>query len=219
MPFLDATAKAALANPVVAPAFYIFIDYVGDPVRVTTYGADVAFAATGDADLDGFTFSSVDPTVLSVGDVSNSEGGSDTVTISLSGIVGVDTALLTAIGNTASWRGRTCRLWLQIYDETGASQGAIAPYYTGYMSSIDIMPTPESQTIQLKVENYLALLAQPSNRTYMSQKEFDSTDTSGSATLAAATGAQSAGPGRTGGGGGSTAFNKDPPGLVNVRNV
>jgi hypothetical protein len=81
-------------------------------------------------------------------------------------------------------------LWFAVYDAAGVTQqGAIVPYYTGYMSSID-SSQPETQTIRLSVENYLAAFNQASNRSYLNQKDYDSADVSAAATLAAANGAR-----------------------------
>lgn len=205
MPPFDATAKAALAGSVVRPLYFCFLDIVGQPFRVTTANADVTFSGTGDADLDGQTFSAISPEVVDVGDVVHSEGGSETLVCSLSGLLNGDADTLATIGNKANWQGRKARLWVWIHDEAGAAQGAVAPYYTGYMVSIEIEPSPDSQVIRLQIENYLAALNEASMRTYLGQKTFDATDLAPQAMLAAANGARrgpAAGLGYGGGGGG-----------------
>lgn len=201
MPTVDALGTNTLASHH-AEAFFVWINFVGDPLRATTFGQDVPFSGTGDSDLDGNTFVSLDGSVVEVGTVNNSDGGSDTLTIDLSGIPSIDAATMAEIADTTKWRGVTVRLWMQIYDETGESpRGAIVPYYTGYASSVKVLPTATTQTIRLEVENYLAIFNQASNRDYLNQKDYDSADNSAQATLAAANmgrGAPSAG----GGGGG-----------------
>lgn len=188
MPSLDATAKAAL-NSGFAEARYIYLDISGDPLRVTNFGADTVFSGTGDSDLDGFTFTAFGGKFLEVGDVGNSDSGSEALTVTLSGIVSMDTSLVNAIGDKALWQGRTCRIWGRIYDETGVTpQGAVFTVYTGYMSSVSIIAAPEGQTIRLSVENYLSFSTQASNRSYLNQKDYDSADNSAAATLAAANG-------------------------------
>lgn len=203
MPDLDSTAKTAVAGPAFAPAWFIYLDIAGDPLRVTTFGADVVVSGTGDADLDGQTFVAFGGKLIEVGDVGNSESGSDTLTITLSGIVSMDTTLVNEIGDKSKWQGRLCRLWFQLYDPSGVTaQGAIVHYYTGYMSSVRMTAAPKSQTIELSVENYLAYTTQASNRSYMNQKDYDPADTSAPATLAAANGLKSGGSGAVPGGGG-----------------
>jgi len=187
MPAMDSTAKAALDGTVFAPAFFLWLDVSGDPIRITTFGKNFTFASTGDPDLDGFTFNAFDGRALQVGDVANTENGSDTLTIELSGIVTIDTALLADIGNKALWQGRLCRLWFAIYDADGVTpQGAVVPYYTGYMSSVEIVPSAKTQSIRLQVENYLVAFNQASNRSYLNQKDYDAADNSAAATIASA---------------------------------
>lgn len=189
MPNLDATAQTAVSGPAFAPAFFVYLDINGNPQRFTTFGQTVTFSGTGDADLDGFTFEAFDGRFIEIGDVANSENGSDTLECSLSGIASIDSALINDIGNKPLWQGRPCRIWFQVYDETGTvKQGAIVPYYTGYMSSVRIVAEPEQQLIQLAVENWLAAFNAPSNRTYMNQKDYDAADVSAAATMAAANG-------------------------------
>jgi hypothetical protein len=190
MPNLDSAARAAVVGHF-APAWFIYLDIAGDPLRVTTFGQDVPFASTGDADLDGHTFTAFGGSLLDVSDVSNSESGSDTLQITLSGIVGLDTSLLNDIGDKTKWQGRTARIWFQLYDETGVTaQGGIVQHYTGYMSSVSFNARPEEQTLTLSVENYLAYMAQASNRSYLRQKDYDPADNSAAATMSAANGLQ-----------------------------
>jgi hypothetical protein len=94
----DATATTQLGAQVLRPAFLCWLDIVGDPVRATTWPADLTFTGTGDADLDDFTFLALDPTVTNVSPVKHQDGGSETVTASLSGMILPDADLLTLIG-------------------------------------------------------------------------------------------------------------------------
>lgn len=187
MPTMDGAAASAVEQVAFAPAFFIWIDFADDPLRVTTLGQNYSFSGTGDADLDGKTFLAFDPRFIQIGDLSNSEDGSDTLTVTLSGIEGVDSELMAEIGDRTKWQGRSVRIWIQIYDQTGAiPQGGVFPFYTGYASSVKVVPSPGTQTIQLSVENYLASATGASNRSYLSQKDYDASDVSAQATLAAA---------------------------------
>jgi hypothetical protein len=201
MPAIDSTALAQIETGAFGPAYFIWIDVLDDPIRITTFGQNVTFASTGDSDLDGNSFISFDHRAIQVGDVSNSDSGSDTLTVDLSGITGIDDTLMNEIATTGNWRGRTVRLWMQVYDPLGTTaHGAIVPYYTGYASTVKILPAPETQTIRLEVENYLAIFNQASNRSYLNQKDYDAADTSAQATLAAANMGRGSPPPPTGGG-------------------
>lgn len=172
----DSTTGAQLASSYFAAAWLAWLDFDGDPVRVTTAKAPLTFAGTGDSDLDGHTFDAVDPSVVSVGEIKTSEGGSETLSFALSGIVGPNSDLLDSLGNTALWRGRDARLWAVVYDEAGVQQGAVWPVYTGRMSAMQIAGEPSSQVVKLDVESYLASLKQASGRTYLDQAKFDPVD-------------------------------------------
>lgn len=187
MPTLDSGAVAALGQPAFAAAFFVWVDIVGDPLRITTFGKDVTVPYSGDPDLNYQTFLSFDPRAIQIGDVTNAEGGSETLNVDLSGIPSIPADMMDEIVDVTKWRGRTVRLWFQLYDETGVSpQGAVVAYYTGYASSVRVLPSAKTQIIRLEVENYLAAFNQASNRSYLNQKDYDSTDNSASATLAAA---------------------------------
>lgn len=200
---MDSTAKTQLASPAFAVAWFIFLDVSGDPVRITTLGKNFTFSSTGDSDLDGNTFNAFDGRAIDIGSVAQSESGSDTKTITLSGIVSLDSTLLNEIGNRALWQGRECRTWFAIYDPDGVNQqGAIVADYTGYMTAVDINDSPEAQTIMLSVENWRSAFNQASNRSYFNQKDYDSADTSAAATVAAANGAKNHGVATVGSGSG-----------------
>ncbi len=186
----DSTAGAQLASDYFRLALIAFLDFSGDPVRATTAGVSLSFTSTGDTDLDGHTFDAVDPSMVSVGAVKNADGGSDTLSFELSGIVGPDTDLLNLIGNPSLWQGRSARLWAAIYDETGTQQGAIWPIYTGRMSAVQIVGAPDSQTVKVDVESYLASLKQASGRTYLNQSTYDAADNTAALKVGVANGAR-----------------------------
>lgn len=203
MPALDTTTKAAVTQHF-APAWFIWLDIGTDDLRVTTFGSDVTFSSTGDTDLDGNTFKSFGGSLLDVGDVENSDSGSNTLQVTLSGITSMDLTILNDIGDKTLWQGRTCRIWFQVYDEDGiAVKGGVVPHYTGFMSKVDLSATPKGQTIQLSVENYLAFTTQASNRDYLNQSLYDSADVSAAATIACSNGLRrnSGAVGGVGGGG------------------
>lgn len=184
----DAAASAALDADVIRPVFFAYLDVLGDPLRACTAGTSYAITGTGDADLDGFTFDGINPTFVDIGPVRMREGGSESVTAKLSGIVGLDDELLALIGDKANWQGRTGRLWRMIRDEYGTQKGALQPYYIGWMTSLSIGGSPESQTIQVTLEGYLAAYAAASNRSYLDQESFDPGDLSARASVALANG-------------------------------
>lgn len=185
----DATASAQLTKSVFSPAWLAYLDFEGDPVRITTAGRQLTFGMVGDPDLNGQTYIAVDPTIVGVTGVSNAEGGAETLSFTLSGIVGPDTDLLNILGDRSKWQGRSARMWCIIYDEAGVQQGAVWPIYTGRMSAMQMMGDPNSQTVKLDVESYLASLKQASGRTYLDQASFDPVDITAQLKIGVANGA------------------------------
>jgi hypothetical protein len=56
------------------------------------------------------------------------------------------------------------------------------------MSRVGLTSEVETQTIQLSLENYLSFYSQPSNRSYLNQKDYDAADASAAATMTCANG-------------------------------
>ena len=187
MPTLDSAGVAELTKSVLRPFFVAWLDITGDVIRVTTAPVSLLFSGTGDTDLDGNTFSAVDHTFIDISEVVHKEGGSETVTCTLSGMMGVDSTLLNQIGTKSNWQGRTARLWLGFITEHGAVI-SVAPYYTGYMMTPRISGSPDMQTIALEIEGYLASMSEASGRTYLDQSYYDSADTSAASTISNANG-------------------------------
>lgn len=198
----NATAIAALDAEYIKPAFLAYLDIVGDPVRATTWPADLSFNGTGDADLDGHTFLALKPEFIDISEVKFQEGGSETVTARLSGLILPDNDLLNILNNEANWKGRVARLWQAVYNENDVQQGVFWNYYTGRMVNMPITGDPGQQIIELTIETYLASLSNASNRTYLDQADFDPDDHSAEAAIAIANG--TSGNGLSGGGGGGS---------------
>jgi hypothetical protein len=189
----DAPTLAALGQPYVRPRFFAWLDIVGDPVRVTTSATPVTFSGTGDPDLDGFTFDALDPEFVSVSPVKSGPGGGDTVTATLSGLIGPNSDLLNLLGNRANWRLRTARLWWRVVDPATGLEGGIVSYFTGQMLRMPIRGDGEEQTISLEIETYLASISRASNRTYLDQAQFDPADRSAEVAIPVANGVSGAG--------------------------
>ena len=183
----DATAQAALDAYARRPVSFAFLNIKGEPLRVTNAPYDFTFSNTGDEDLDGFTFKALDPQLVSIGPVHAKEGGSDTLTLRLSGLPGVDDELMTALGNRAAYVGRDCRLWRgMLHPDSLTLLGGVWSYFTGYMSVPRIVGDRQSQTIELDVETYLAFFGRASNNTYLSQGDYDPNDRSAELAIAIA---------------------------------
>jgi len=207
---VDATTQNALASQVLNWRMLIYADVDGDVLRATSGLYDKVVVGSGDFELDG-TYESYDHNLLEVGAVRHNESGSETVSISLGGLLvnlafiqerddsliydrfgalvqGRVTDFLNTIGDRSRWQGRAARLWFYCVDENETQIGSIIPYYTGYMNDITISGSPEEQRVTLTIENYLATLSGAPGKTYLMQKIFDAADSSANASISAANG-------------------------------
>jgi len=211
---VDTTTQTALEGTVLTWRVLCYADFVGDVLRGTSGLYDKVIAASGDAELDG-TYETYDQNLIQVGEVTKQEEGTDTVTITLGGLIVNDAAFLTLIGDRSNWQGRIARLWFYCVDQDETQVGEIIPYYTGYMNDINISGSPETQSVALTIENYLVSLAGAQNKTYLSQSLFDAGDTSAAASIAAGNGMIEGVISGSGGGGGGGGRENLPYGMPN----
>lgn len=202
---VDATTQAALEAQIVNWRVLIYADFVGDVLRGTSGLYDKVISGSGDSELNG-TYEGFSHDLINVSPVKHNESGSDTVSISMSGLVVNNADFLAIIGDKSKWQGRTARLWFYCVDENESQVGSIIPYYTGYMNEVGISGSAESQTVTLTIENYLVSIAGAQNKTYLIQNIFDAGDLSGEASISAANGMAEAGNYAYGGGGGGGGF-------------
>lgn len=188
---VDATTQAALEAQVVYWRALLYADFVGDTLRATS-GLYDKTVSSSDTELNG-TYESYSHNVIEVGAVKHNENGSDTLAVSMGGLIVNNAAFLAIIGDKTKWQGRAARLWFYCVDENESQIGSIIPYYTGYMNDITISGDAESQRVTLTIENYLVSLAGAPNKTMLQQKVFDSGDESAAASIAAANGMVGAG--------------------------
>lgn len=208
-------ASTALAASIVKPVYFAYLDFDGDPVRANSSGADMAITGTGDADMDGFTFLGLSAAFTDISSIKAARGGSDTVTARLSGIPDLD-PVMDLIGDRSKWQGRVARLWRMVRNSSNVQQGAIIPYYTGYMTAAAIEAEPDSQSVVVTIESYLAAFTKASNRSYLDQSRYDAGDLSARAAIAIAngnTGNPVTGGTPVGGGGGRS------PGFTNDQQI
>jgi hypothetical protein len=195
----DSTQAAALSAEVIKPVFFAFLDINGDPVRANTSGKNVTPSGTSDVDLDGFEFVGIGGDFVDISAVSFRQGGSDSVTATLSGIPGLDNETLAQIEDPANWRGRDARLWRIVRNASNVQQGGYHAYYTGKMTALKHSGSSAGEVLTVTIESYLAVFSTASNRTYLDQERYDSGDLSAKAAIAIAngnyTGAITGGPG------------------------
>lgn len=182
---IDPAASAALDGDVL-PIWLIFLDFADEPLRGCTAGFDFTVTGTGDPELDGHTFEAINSRMVDISDINSGQGGTDTVSVQISGIAGLDSDALDQMNNAALYQGRLARLWRIIRDLEGNQIGAVQAYYTGYMTGAYVDSSPTEQIINLDIEGYLSAYSAPSNRTYLDQELYDPGDLSARAAIAIA---------------------------------
>jgi hypothetical protein len=212
---VDPTTQAALEATVVNWRVLIYADFVGDVLRGTSGLYDKVISGSGDTELDG-TYDSFNHDLINVSTVKHNESGSDTVSISMSGLVVNNADFLAIIGDKSKWQGRIARLWFYCVNENEGQVGSIIPYYTGYMNEVSISGSAESQTVTLTIENYLVSIAGAQNKTYLIQNIYDAGDLSAEASISAANGMAGAGAYMYGPGGGNGSGDGGVPGSQNT---
>lgn len=183
----DALFAAALDGDVVKPVEFVFLDFLGAPLRANSSGRDITIAGSGQPDLDG-EYIGVDPDIVTISSVKVSPGGSDTRWIRLSGIRGLDDETRTLLADPGNWQERLVRRWRLIRNADDQQQGGIQHFDTGYMMGLTHFGSVSALTIELTYESYLAAFAQAAGRTYLDQGAFDELDLSPAAALAIANG-------------------------------
>lgn len=207
----DATHAAALDAEVIKPAWFVYLDIEGDPVRANSSGTNITPSGTGDPDLDGHEFLGISGALVDITPVKQASGGSDTVTAQLSGIPGLDDDMLATIEDPANWRARDARLWRIVRNDANVQQGGFHNYYTGKMVALSHGGSAEGQTLRMTIESYLAVFSEASGRSYLDQERFDAGDLSARAAIAIANGNYGGAP-TPGGGGGSRGGGGSPSG-------
>ena len=198
----DSTAAAALEAEVIKPVFFAWLNIVGDEVRANSSGHDITPTATGDDDLDDNLFIGIGASFVDISSIKVSDQGTESVSAQLSGIPELDEDTLNTLGDPANWQGRIARLWRVIRNASNVQQGGFQPYYTGYMTSLEVGGDDSGQTITVTIETYLAAFSSAPNRTYLDQGRYDAGDESPQAAIAIANGVSGAN-GNTPTGGGS----------------
>lgn len=180
----------------------VYLDFVGDPLYATDcpFGS-LTFSATGDADLDN-TFLAIEPDLQSISPITHTSENTNTVQMTLTGLITFDSALMTLIGNRSNWAGREAVIWYVLFDADAGQVGVPWRHYTGRMVNAEYGGDDGIGTITVSAENYLASLSEASNRSYMDQEDFDAGDLSAAATLAAVNRRNPLDPSAGGGGGG-----------------
>jgi hypothetical protein len=169
---LHPDTAAATDKSVIPLAFIIRLDILDDPLFAWSGIGDLKFAVgeTGDPALDGQTFTGTG-TIIEVGTVSDSVGGSDALEIGLPGVNIQDPILRQVIYNRNRWQFRRAWVWAMLLDEdTGAIAGKPFRIKTGRMDAMPYSENDKGGTVKCKIEGQQAYGDQPLDTRYSEQK-------------------------------------------------
>lgn len=186
----DPTASAALSEQVIKPVYFVYLDFLDEPVLANTSGVDIIPAGTGVAKLDGQTFIGVSGQFVDLSPVKSADGGSKSITATLSGIPddAVDTDILAILDDPTKWRSRDADVWQVIRNAANTQQGGYRTWCAGRIVALNHGGDERGLRITVQIEGYLAALSEASNRTYLDQERFDPDDLSAAASIAIANG-------------------------------
>lgn len=179
-----ALSDSSLSGDHVVAALLIFADFVDLPLRVAYASMPlVVLAGVTDADADcvGFTFDNMTADVLRLGTISHEDGGSDTLTATLT----ADPAnpdLFDAIEDPSIYAGRQFRIWAVLHNNAGTVT-ELRPLYRGYMMQPSQQFDGGEFTITMQIENYQAVIAGAPARSYLAQTAYDASDLSANVSL------------------------------------
>lgn len=189
---------ADLSAPVVSPARIFFADFADLPLRYA-YAAMPLKVAPGtpgaDPDCEGFTFETMDASIIDIGVIEHSDAGTQSVSVTLNASLD-EPELRAALEDPALYSGRLFRVWHVLHDGAG-NVTAISPSlgFTGFMTfpTETVDPTAGIMSVSMEISNWEAIFGMAPCRTYLQTP--DPGDLSGRVSIG-----NSGVPGRQGGG-------------------
>ena len=179
-----ALSDASLSADNVVAALLIFADFTDFALRVAYAPMPLTVPGSitdGDADCQGFTFDNMTADVLRLGTISHEDGGTDTLTATMTADPS-DPALLNAIEDQTKYVGRQFRVWAVLHDNAGAVV-QLRPLYRGYMMQPSQQFGGGEFTITMIIENYRAIIGAAPSRSYLAQANYDAGDASANVSL------------------------------------
>lgn len=182
---LHAATSAALDQPTLYPALLIRLDIEGDPLYMWTGPYDYTPSGTGDAMLDGITFT-MGGHIAEFSSVIDSSDGSQPVSITLPGIDPNDVALKQIIWDARIWQFKPAYIWLALLDDNSAIIGTPIRLKTARIDTIEYQGLATEAKLICTIEGHQAWAGEALNSRWSEQKLIDPTDTSNNyvATLA-----------------------------------
>lgn len=174
---LTAGMQTEVAAQLIRPVWIVRLDIENDPILAWTGRGDFMPTGTGDAALDGFTFTGLGP-IDAISNIKDALGGSQAVTLTLPGVDLQDDALRQVVLNSETWQFRQAWIWFGLLN---ASYGVIADptrIKTGRMDQMKINMDGQDATVSLIVESFQSYAQEKFNSRYIQQPDIDAMDES-----------------------------------------
>lgn len=170
------TYEAESAAEVIRNAWFVYLDIEGDPLFAWSGTFDVELTGQSDTLLNN-TWTGTSG-LIEIGEIGDSEGGSPSVPITLSGVDPADTAFLEIIAEARLWQGRRAIIWHTYVNDDGLLAFDPRRVKTGRMDGLRFRQDAASAVISVDIEGFAAQSAIPLNTRYAEQREVDPDDKS-----------------------------------------
>jgi hypothetical protein len=177
---IDPSTGILIDSPTVGWAYFIRLDIDADPIIAWTGFGAYAFASNyPDAALAGKTFDGITHLVGEVSPVTEGQGGSEALMLTLPGVNMTDEAMRQVVYDRRRWQFRPAWVWVALLDATGAIVGAPIRLKSGRMDQMTVTEEDDgSGTVRCQIESAQSYQGEALATRYSEQKELDSTDLS-----------------------------------------
>ena len=170
------TFEAEAEKTVVQPAWFIFLDVRGDPLRIWTGPMNITLSGQSDTPLNGEWLASSG--LVEIGEIVDDENGSGPTTLSMSGVDPGEPGFKQIIADGRLWRLRKGIIWLSYMNDQGELAFTPRRKKTGRMDDLRMLQDESSSQIMLNLEGFAARAAEALGTRYSEQRDVDPTDTS-----------------------------------------
>lgn len=180
---MTADLAAYISQTVVTTALAVKLDLKTEPVFVWTGIHPIQVSGSGDSDLDGNTFESLNDGVIGdIGENTYSYSGSSELTVSLAVPADPTISIQAAQIYPSEYQSRPAILWRAILmrpsDPLGEPVWVWKRIRTGKMDKLEITNDGRSHNFLLTIEAHQANISNATNQSYLNQTYYDANDTS-----------------------------------------
>lgn len=153
---LTSATSTALQQRVVRPVLIVRLDFATDPITAWNGPGIFAPSGSGDAALDGQTFTRVDA-VVELSPIKEDQGIGEPVVLTATAHDLDEEALRQVVRDKRAWRGKPAYIWVGLMDSDHAT--VISDPFrakTGVMTQMKVMRTAEESVIQITIDDDLS---------------------------------------------------------------